>query len=75
MTNKTNLTRVQLMNTDPNLGRQLLVNTEELDKTFTELYNWFLRVQMNQGQVYTTKLSNECTLMALQQMNNSGLFN
>ena len=75
MTKQNNLTRVQLMNTDPNLGRQLLVNTEELDKTFTELYNWFLRVQMNQGQVYTTKLSNECTLMALQQMNNSGLFN
>ena len=75
MTKHSNLTRVQLMNSDPNLGRQLLVNTEELDKTFTELYNWFLRVQLNNGQVYTTKLSNECTLMTLVQMNNSNLFN
>lgn len=75
MTKHSNLTRVQLMNTDPNLGRQLLVNTEELDKTFTELYNWFLRVQLNNGQTYTTKLNNECTLMALVQMNNSNLFN
>lgn len=70
----TNETRLQVMYSNPTNGYYKFVTSQELHDKFTELYNFFLNVRLNNGEVYTSKLNEECTLHSLVQMNNSGLF-
>lgn len=69
-----NSTRVQLMNENPTNAYYMLVTTSELNTTFQDLYCFFMNVAANRGEVYTSKLNEESTRMALLQMNNSGAF-
>lgn len=69
-----NSTRVQVINECPSNAYRMFVTTLELDTIFQELYSFFMNVAANRGEVYTTKLSEETTRMALIQMNNSGSF-
>jgi len=69
-----NSTRVQLMNENPTNAYYMLVTTSELNTTFQDLYCFFMNVAANRGEVYTSKLNEESTRMALLQMNNAGAF-
>jgi hypothetical protein len=59
---------------NPSLGYRMFVTNEELDNHYTQELNLLLNMRQRGGEVYTTKMVEECMRMVLSQMVMSGMF-